>query len=242
MQQSWERGNRKRRKLKPQVVVAGYSFLAVIFIILVVIFSSGDGDPDIRMVSGTEYISGEQGQVIIRLADSKGDPIDDADCEVNILYPDKTYFLIDAGLEASSTTGNYYREFTTPAITGIYEETITCTFPGNNKVVKVSSSFHVSVALNFIIELSQREREHYDELVRMINDTYEQLLQQFNTSAANFEVINDTINAEFSGLSTSIQTEFGRVSGLINDTNQDFYDDMENFGSALVSIFGNESE
>jgi len=56
------------------------------------------GNPaEIRMVSGTEYISGETGQVITRLSDRFGNPITGATCVATIIYPDKTYFLIDHG-------------------------------------------------------------------------------------------------------------------------------------------------
>jgi hypothetical protein len=182
---------------------------------------------DLKMVSGTEYISGEFGQVIIRLTDRFGNEIIDATCSATILYPDKTYFLLDASMGLSTTGGNYYREFTTPSVTGIYEEIITCTFDKNGpRTEKISSSFHVSPALNFVVELSQREREHYDELVRRLNETYVELMHLFNESNANFKNINETM-----------QEEMNRVVGA---SKEEMYGDFADLGRAYVDIFGNE--
>lgn len=72
-----------------------FTILILISIIFLMFFFTNINsyNPNLKMVSGTEYISGEEGQIIIRLEDEKGKPITNAKCIVSLLYPDKSFFL-----------------------------------------------------------------------------------------------------------------------------------------------------
>jgi len=207
------------------------------------IFGSNGGDNSLRVVSGTEYISGESGQVIVRLTDYKGNPLTDASCNVTVLYPDKSYFMLDQSLGASTVPGNYFRQFMTPTITGIYEETIFCNSPSRRGTTTVSSSFHVSVALNFIIEMSRLQAERYYDLVQRINATQsnisastEEILREINETYS-YDVlqrinqaensINSNINETRVALNSSTASGFGSINNR-----------MVSLGNAILSIFG----
>ena len=246
-----------RTRLRKVALVGGGVFLFFLAAFLIRALVSFGSPPFLDMVSGTEYISGEYGQVIARLTDRSDNPIADASCTVTVVYPDKSYFLLDAAMQQSAEPGNYYREFTTPTITriyqetltcsftpptitGIYEETVTCSFTrlGKPSAIKISSSFHVSVALNFIVDLSIREREHYDDLLRRINATYEELLRQFTESNLNFNQINESIKSGYQGLSGEVQQQFNQTNTILTTQNQDLYADLRDLGAAYINIFG----
>jgi len=153
------------------------AIIAVVIVVMVGVKAFSSEDINLKMVSGTEYISGEYGQAIIRLADERGNGISSATCRVTILYPDKTVFMTDASMSPSTERGNYYREFVTPNTTGIYEETIRCSAKKGRTEYKrsVSSSFHVSVALNFVVEMAKVQEERYNELVNKIDQNKAEL-------------------------------------------------------------------
>ncbi len=231
---------------KRRLIVLALAFLLIIipsFFIYRAVF--GSAGADLKMISGTEYISGEFGQVIIRLSDHKGNAITTALCNVTILYPDKSYFILDQPLQASSEPGNYYRQFTTPTINGIYEETIKCTsiVNGNPVATSVSSSFHVSVALNFIVEMSRLQAERYYDLVQRLNAT------QANINLTREEILRE-INETFSyGIVQRIEQSEGNITQRINESKQELNKSvsgmfgsmnsrMASLGTSILSIFG----
>jgi len=230
----------KRRLSKKKVILVFIFFLLCIGVFFGFRLMFLEVSPVLKMVSGTEYISGEEGQIIIRLTDRNDNPITDARCSADVLYPAKNFFFMGVEMvHSDNTPGNYYKTFTTPETVGIYEETITCRFTRNGQEhgVKVSSSFHVSVALNFIVELSRRESEHYEDLLRKINTTYLELLRQFDESSANFDNINITIHESFGQLYEVVEAEFDETNELVNGSSERLYSDMRDLGSALVEIF-----
>ena len=151
-------------------IILGSIIGLAIIIFLIFFISAKTAEPGIKMVSGTEYISGEEGQVIVRLDDSRNVPIDDANCILSLLYPDKSFFLIDIPMNPTTVPGNYYHSFTTPEREGIYEEHIRCTIirGDNARTLNISYSFHVSTGLNLIREISISQREQYDDLVERV--------------------------------------------------------------------------
>jgi hypothetical protein len=232
----------KKKFLIPIIVVALLILISFIFIIKTIFFP--DFNPVLRFVSGTEYISGEFGQVIIRLADSDGEPITGANCNATILYPDKSYFLLDFPLTTSSEPGNYYGEFTTPTITGIYEETVRCSVGSGNqqRELKISSSFHVSVALNFIIDMSVLQAQRYNDLVARLNQTLTEINSTRNNILENF---NQTFNQQFlvelnemeEFLSEEINNSEANLTVSIDEKFSEIYEDFAALGASLQSIF-----
>jgi hypothetical protein len=238
-----------------------FSIIGVLVIlILVLIFSSNSivsGEPLLKMVSGTEYISGEEGQVIVRLEDSRGIPITDADCNLSLLFPDKSYFLIDVEMDQTSIPGNYYHSFTTPQTPGIYEEFITCKVLRGDTVrtLNVSYSFHVSPGLNLIVEISKSQREQYEALVEKINNLDSNLRAQIysvdNRIYGVQTFIDNNVMAEINGLNQnvndinlSINDSVVGIEGRLNDTMLDnfsqLYSRFKASYDAMANIFGGE--
>ena len=100
-----------------------------------------------KMISHTEYRYGEPGQIIARLVNYQGDPVAVNNCTVDILYPDKTFFVQDALMTDSvNISGDHYYGFTTPSgPEGVYEYQATCNY-NPSKSTSVTNSFHLSNA------------------------------------------------------------------------------------------------
>ena len=92
------------------------------------------------IVSRTEYVPDDDGQVIVELRDKQYAPIN-ASCLSSILYPNKTYFFQDE-LMIGSVLGTEYMNFTVPLVDGVFEYSVNCTY--NAKSYVLGSSFHVS--------------------------------------------------------------------------------------------------
>ncbi len=202
--------------------------ISILVIILALIgiyaghYLSKRADIDLEFVSGTAYISGEKGQVIVRLSDGLGTPITDAECNATIIYPDKDYFIIDQGMLGSSIPGNYYIDFVTPDETGIYEEIVVCDIDvdGDEMTLDISSSFQVSIALNMIMELASNQTSGFDEVSTKI----------------------DSIQSDIDGISVrmdSIEAEINNTNTTLNNKFEDLYSDWKDVSDAMSGIFSN---
>jgi hypothetical protein len=195
------------------------SFLVLILILSYFIFFKTN--PNISMVSGTEYISGEEGQIIVRLHDSKNRPISNADCVVSLLYPDKTFFIIDQEMVPTSVSGNYYISFITPQNPGVYEEHIVCDVSG--KTLFVSSSFHVSTGLNLIAEVLETQQTQFQRVIGDILVTQEMLRNNLENLSSRMDRVEFKLNESIEENQASLLNKFSRMGG------------------AMEEIFGNES-
>jgi len=166
-----------------------YRIWLVLLVLLIPISSASmyfwfyvDPEVNMNMVSGTEYIAGEDGQLILRLTDSDGNAMSGVSCKANALYPDKTYFIMDKDMIESTEAGNYFYKFTPPGITGIYEYTLKCSFIQRGRIVTktVSHSFHISPALI--------------EMIRQLNATQVQLEQTKNELALLMNQMNESLD------------------------------------------------
>jgi hypothetical protein len=122
-----------------------------------------DKEDIIYMVSHSLYKSGEQGQIITRLLNFRGEPISANYCRAYISYPNKTMFVDGSLMTSNIVQGTYYYEFTTPDITGVYEYQALCNYGSPDKNRTAMSSFQVSPALN-LIQIS------YDNLSNQITN------------------------------------------------------------------------
>ncbi len=208
----------KRKKII--YILTTILFITIISMIYLYTPTPETAEPDIKMVSGTEYISGELGQIIVRLADNMGNPIENADCTVTLLHPDKSFFFIDRAMNKTTIAGNYFVAFTTPTTEGIYEEHIICNITHNDvkRTLYISSSFHVSPGLNLIVEMSRSQREQFENLIEQINITNERinsLEENINTSIDSIEAnINNTIRSKFIELSQKFATTATAMSEI----------------------------
>jgi hypothetical protein len=196
-----------------------YKFGLILIVLLIPISATSFGyywvssEPklNLQMVSGTEYISGEDGQLIVRLIDNVGDPISGASCRAAILYPDKTVFTTGQIMIESTEAGNYYYMFTPPSTTGIYEYTLRCTFVRNGRVANsiISHSFHVSPALVAMIQ--------------QLNETRDQLEATRSELMGYIEELNESIDQS--------------VENKINEESAERDQKMSDMGEAIRSIF-----
>ncbi len=201
-----------------------YFFIGLIFLLLVaflVYFFIIKPNPDLSMVSGTEYISGEEGQVIIRLQDSAGNPLSNANCKVSLLYPDKSFFLLEQQMNPTSVPGNYYTAFITPSNEGVYEEHIKCNV--GTKVLFVSSSFHVSTGLNLVAKIFEKQQEQYQKII------------------ADFIVTQELLQNNLGNLSSRLDALENGLNSSMEENQANFLNKFSKMGNAMEEIFGNSS-
>ncbi|MDD3263865.1 MAG: hypothetical protein PHT94_03140 [Candidatus Nanoarchaeia archaeon] len=212
-----------------------FTILILISIIFLMFFFTNINsyNPNLKMISGTEYISGEEGQIIIRLEDEKGKSITNAKCIVSLLYPDKSFFFTDREMQQTSIPGNYFVSFITPSREGIYEEHIRCTNPDNSELPerRISSSFHVSSGLNMIREISISQRTEFNNIINMINETNELLKNEINNLKTDIENIEKNINNNNQNFKTEISTLNSNINNIKNE--------LDKTNSAISSSLNN---
>ena len=177
-----------------------------IFLLLAVpagiIYALDATEDELTYVSSTEYVAGDEGQVIIRLTDYRGNPLS-ATCVDTIQYPDKTTFTINSPM-SSAGYGNYYHDFTVPAQDGVYTSNVNCTYGA--RTFTHSKTFHVSL-LNSIIQA------RFDQLEYNISTSNINILEALNQSEENLKdeiIINRnniaTVQSNLSNQMTTFQS------------------------------------
>jgi hypothetical protein len=172
----------------------------------------------VDIVSRTEYYALETGQVIIRTSDYLGNPLN-ASCNVSIVYPNKTFWIIDSSLSSSSIAGNYYKEVTIPDVLGVYEYYFVCnvSFKNNYVIIKKSSTFHVSIAYEKLQEILDR--------LDAINSTLIQINQSINNLEINMNnnftytnslIQNITCNVNMTGINENITNQFNDLRSYLD--------------------------
>jgi hypothetical protein len=205
---------------KKQILYASIGFFILLVGIFIYFFLI-KGKPNLVMVSGTEYISGEEGQIIIRLQDSRNNPITNANCKVSLLYPDKTFFILERDMQATSVPGNYYISFTTPESEGIYEEHIRCDI--NGRIRFISSSFHVSTGLNLVAKIFEKQQEQYQKIIE------------------DFIITQELLQSNIGNVSERLDNVELRLNQSIDENQRDMLDKWTRMGRAMAEIFGNSS-
>jgi len=236
-------------------VVIGLVIIGLI-IFLIIFIRNKNATPGIKMVSGTEYISGEQGQVIIRLQDSRSQSITDANCALSLLFPDKSFFLADVPMVQTSIPGNYYHPFVTPQTPGIYEEFIKCTVIRKDEpvILSVSYAFHVSPGLNLIVEMSKSQREQYNDLVTRVNNLDSNVRAQINAVDNKVQGVQNFVDSNVMGeignlnqnvqdINVSLNDSVNGIEGRLNNTMLNNFDELyskfkASYG-AMADIFDN---
>lgn len=206
-----------------QKKISLYFFIGIIvlFFIFLIYFFFIKPNSNLSMVSGTEYISGEEGQIIIRLQDSAGNSLLNANCKVSLLYPDKTFFILEEEMIPTSVPGNYYISFTTPNQEGVYEEHIKCEV--NNKILFVSSSFHVSTGLNLVAKVFEKQQEQYQKII------------------TDFIITQELLQNNLGNLSSRLDSLEERLNKGMNENQASVLDKFSKMGNAMEEIFGTNS-
>jgi hypothetical protein len=216
-------------------------FIFIILIIILLILFNNKFVPALKMVSGTEYISGENGQVIVRLENENGNAIEDANCFLTILYPDKTYFLIDIPMKETTILGNYYHSFITPSKEGIYEEYISCELNKGDSMynLQISNSFHVSSGLNLIVEMSKKQEIQYKELIKKIDSLDSNFSSQINDlnskvynlqTTMDYNVLTDinSLAYDISIINNNLESSVNNMENNLNQIMQDNFEELYN--------------
>lgn len=130
------------------VGVVGYSYQTVTKV------PQDISDVVMKFVSGTEYAQGEDGSTIVRVTNKYGIGVTANWCNVTIWYPDKTKWIDNVAMSSGGATGSWYSDFTTPYVSGIYEQEVVCSVPlgAGERLLGNSKSFHVSDPLTLINE------------------------------------------------------------------------------------------
>ena len=216
------------KNYKKPILISLLIIIVLATIVYFVFFNKINAEPNLDMVSGTEYISGEEGQVIVRLQNTNNQPINDANCLLSLLYPDKSFFLIDVPMEPTTVPGNYYHSFTTPNREGVYEEHIVCEVgeDDDKKKLRVSYSFHVSTGLNLIAEVSKSQREQYQDLVERVNNLDKNMDKKFN-------YVNSQVNNVQKRIDENVMQEIDTVKSSVDDVNHSINSQMDGIESRL---------
>jgi hypothetical protein len=136
-------------------------------------------------VSHTEYWANEEGQAIVRIADYKGSPITANWCNVTIYFPNKTAWVTNQPMIQGASAGNWWYNFTTPNVMGIYEEFVNCSYGTPDKYIATTESFHMNPALNATHYIYDTVTDIKVNVTAIKNDT---------TYIVNNMVTNDTFN------------------------------------------------
>ena len=83
--------------------------------------------PDLKLW-GTEYATGEAGEIWLQMLNSSSQPITDSTCFASVWYPNNTKFLNNSQMSYLEQ-GIHYRGFTVPQTTGVYKQSAYCTIP-----------------------------------------------------------------------------------------------------------------
>ena len=101
--------------------------------------------PDMRLW-GTEYATGEAGELWLQMLNSSSQPITNSTCFVSVWYPNNTKFLNNSPMYYLEQ-GIYYRGFTVPQKTGVYKQSAYCTVP--SLTANYSSYYNITAFDNF---------------------------------------------------------------------------------------------
>ena len=205
----------------------------------------------VDIVSRTEYYANETGQVIVRVSDGLGNPLD-ASCNASIVFPNKTFWVIDSFLSGSSIAGNYYKEITIPDVLGVYEYYFICnvSFLGKYENIKKSATFHVSIAYQKFQEIIDKLNALNNSLVQ-INQSINNLEINMNNNftytnnlirniSANINMTNVTeeiktnVTIQLTDLKSWMNTWFLQIEGDINNLYQRWIDFLNNFLTRLL--------
>lgn len=89
-------------------------------------------------VKGTEYYTGDDGTLFLKLQDSQGNLVHNATCDVSIYYPNLAYqihppFIQQAQMSELNRTGLYYYDFVIPSVAGLYMADAQCSYYADHK-------------------------------------------------------------------------------------------------------------
>ena len=103
-----------------------------------------------EIVSQTEYIPGDEGQVIGELKYVLTGATVPATCYASVYYPNKTIVFYEQTM-TNNAFGTHFLNFTVPSIEGVYEYQTKCDVGAALNITR-SKAFHVSGGFRQIVE------------------------------------------------------------------------------------------
>jgi hypothetical protein len=155
-----ERNQNKIMEKKKLLLILVPLVLGVIGIGYVTAVNAFGVGAQVKFISGTEYQQGEPAQVIVRVVNAWGVPINADYCNVTIYYPDKTVFVNNTPMTKGGAPGSWYYQFITPFDQiGVFEEYVVCqvTLPAGPRLLGAGSSFHVQQTLTMLNETASAQ-------------------------------------------------------------------------------------
>lgn len=218
----------------------GYYVVFAVFAIALmgvgVAFTNGknviENKVSMAMVSHTEYRSNETGQIVARLVDFQGNPIAGTTCYATIKYPDKTAFVTNESMTASTVAGNFYKTFTTPAMEGIYEYEADCYYGVNKKAI-ATNSYHLSPSLNTISEVNST----MNALALAVGGNFTEVLNKMtalnSTMLSEFDTLNATVVSQVTGLDLSLSSKITSMNSTMTSSFANVLVELQNVNSSL---------
>jgi len=172
----------------------------------------------LNYVGGTEYKTNETASVSTQFLRAVGDnlfPINNANCNVTIYYPNRTAWITNANATyISGSNGIYSYSFTTPVTEGIYHADFRCDKPAPSALTVYSSgTFHVAPWANTISQINTTTGLVYPFLFSMNSSLYYMIIS-----------VNDSIALKINEANQSIHQRIDSVETKIDNVNVSIYD------------------
>lgn len=249
--------NNKNKNLKKYLKIGILSLILLTIIFFSTAYINGKNVTEegisLQWVSHTEYWKDDHASTIVRLSDYKGNPIEVDECNVTILYPDKSVFVNNQPLSKSEIIGNWYRsDYLGEIPVGTYEQEVFC--KKGNKIVTSSQSFHLNPALEQINTLTKKS-DNLDLKLSDVNvvvtgkiaETGENITTNITELSTSLNTLLDDINTDLSTQITQgihvLQTDFSDVNvyvtGVVKTTGQEIQTNLSNVNENLGNILSN---
>lgn len=198
-------------------------------------------------VGGTEYSPDEDvGKIVIRLVDSTNNPVDIADCELGIFYPNNTPYLVMNMTWHNGTMGGvYYADFNLSEETGVHPYGVDClvTTGAGPRHYYLLDTYHV-----FGSNVTRIAEEVWTYSTRTLTD-YNQsgIFNEFNDLNTNMQnnftntnnLINNiymSLNTTISNLISGISTQIINLDSYLNTTLTRIEWKIDNLNNTLTNI------
>lgn len=205
-------------------------------------------------VSHTEYWRDDNGMIIVRLTNYKGQPITGATCNASLIYEDDTYQFQNQVMSASTLDGNYYYTFFINSSTyplGVYVKQVDCYVGSRNRTI--TTTLHVNPALEYLKTLGGNQTSmigRLDEINQttwnVYNDT--QYIRDNLVTATNFEDWKDNATTRFDSVDGDLETLKGYCnttetnSSALCQTLYELYSFQQSTNATYTQYFENVTE
>ena len=198
----------------------------------------------LRYVGGTEYNTNDTVQVSTQFLRSSGAnliPVNDAQCNVTIFYPNRSIFLFNMNATLiSGSNGIYSYNFIAPSTEGIYHADFRCDKPSPSSTVYSSGTFHVAPWANSIYMINPFMNSINNSLYFLIynvNNSIYMRIDQINDSITNkIDSVNSNINSMNSSLYNLMLSINASIIGNQNSINSSLFGKLNDMNNLMYSL------